>query len=142
MSSLEERREARAHLRKQDTMTITVTASNANLQRLRALFLYSDKPVVDVPLEPEAPFPFDELMAAPDPEPVNPPPLEIDYNAVREHIKALLAQYVERFGIDKGKAMLVSFGAERLSELADIHLIGLHQGLADQLGGVKRGSKK
>jgi hypothetical protein len=104
---------------------ITIEASENNLQRLGALLQFADWPTELVKLVPLGPMPFDEPGT-----PLPPPALEINRPAVEKAIYPLLEKYVAVHGTEKAKAMIQTFGAERMALLDDEQLLDLHTALA------------
>lgn len=115
----------RASLKDIRSITITVRASELNLQRLAAFMLFAEhlEPVIEI--GGEKPMPWEDPA---DPRFV-PPTDSIDYAVVRRDITGKLLAYFKQFGEDRAKDVLRSFGAERLSLLADDQLIPLHDAL-------------
>lgn len=110
-------------LRKMRSITITIEASEGNLQRLAALLLFADRLDEDIQYVDDSPLPWDE--------PKGPPPISetIDFNVVRRSIVKQLESYVATHGAEKAKQMIRAFGAERLSLLPESQLLPLYEAL-------------
>lgn len=128
------------------TITLTVTASESNLQRLAGFMMFADRPPPEPAIEPGGP---DDLMPWEDPNDPRfvpdkppPPPLDIDYEVVRRSITKHLAKYVEKHGADNARKVLTSFGAPRLSEVPQDQLLALDAALDAALQAEPKRTKK
>lgn len=112
-------------LRKIRSVTITIEASENNLQRLAALMLFADRLDEDIKYVDAGPLPWEE------PAPTEPKPLgeTIDFNVVRRSIVKQLEQYVAAHGVEKAKQLIRSFGADRLTQLPESQLLPLYETL-------------
>jgi len=107
------------------TITVTIQASEYNMQRLAALLLFCEhlEPTYKVaeaarPLPWEAPTPPGEERG-----------LEIDTELVRREIAGMLVKHAEQDGVERTKELLKQFGGEGLSKIPPDQLLGLHQAL-------------
>ena len=121
----------KAKLEKIRSVTFTVEASEEVLQRLAALLLFTAP--TDAPkytYKDDDPMPWE-----PDWPPV--PTLEesVDFEAVRRSLVVQLSEYQAKHGTDQAREMLKSFGAERLSLIAEAQLLDLNAALAVALTG-------
>lgn len=106
------------------SVTITIEASEGNLQRLAALLLFADRLDEEIKYVDEGPLPWE------DPATVEAVQREsIDFAVVRRTIVKQLEQYVAQHGADKAKEVIRSFGAERLSQLPEEQLLPLYEAL-------------
>jgi hypothetical protein len=123
--TLEAKRSEKDELRKMRSVTITIEASENNLQRLAAFMLFADRLDEDIKYVEEGPLPWEE------PAPAEPKPISetIDFNVVRHSIVKQLEQYVAQHGAEKAKEVIRSFGAERLSQLPEEQLLPLYEAL-------------
>ena len=112
-------------MRNMRSITITVAASEANLQRLAAYMLFCEhlEPLVEI--GPEKPLPWEDPN---DPRFVGERQI-VDFAVVRREITKLLGEYVAAHSVDDAKALLKSFGGERLSDIPEPQLLGLHAAL-------------
>jgi hypothetical protein len=123
--ALRERQKLRADLKAQDIVWIGIAATETNLQRLGAYLMFCDHPVAVEKMD-DKPLPWEDPN---DPRFQKPPELEIDYTVVRHSIAKHLVEYVKRFGEERARAVLTSFGASRLSSIPEAQLIPLHDAL-------------
>lgn len=115
-------------LRKMRSVTITIEASENNLQRLAALLLFADRLDEDIKYVEEGPLPWEA------PADIEAKQLaSIDFAVVRRSIVKQLEQYVAQYGTEKAKQVIQSFGAERLSQLPESQLLPLYDALTAAL---------
>lgn len=124
-TALRAKQKARADLKAQDIIWIGIAASEANIQRIAAMLLFADH-LEAVERPADGPMPWEDPN---DPKFQKPPELEIDYNVVRHSIAKHLSAYVKRFGEERARAVLNSFGASRLSLLPESQLLPLDAAL-------------
>jgi hypothetical protein len=108
-------------LQERRRITITIDATEQNLQRLTALLLFADK-FEEEPVKDLGPLPFDE-PAKPARE------LQLDYGVIRSGIIKRLSEYVKRHSTEEAKALIRSFGAETINAIAKEQLVGLYDAL-------------
>lgn len=122
-----EKTRERADLKDIRSITITVKASEFNLQRLAAFMIFCEhlEPIVE--FGPEKPMPWEDPS---DPR-FNGPTLELDVEAIRRDITKHLSAYVKQHGEDRARDLLRSFGGERLSLVPDEQLLTLRNALAE-----------
>jgi hypothetical protein len=122
VSALNKKRAAQAALQELQTFTITltVTASQNNMQQLSALMMLQDPTKVIPPLEDLGPLPFDEVPAPPSAK-----PLELDYNLIRKEILGKLEPYNKMHGLEITKQTLRKHGGDRIRDIPVEHLLGL-----------------
>ncbi len=123
--ALRERQKARADLKAQDIVWIGIAATESNIQRIAAFIMFAEWPLV-VEKVASGPLPWEDPA---DPSFQKPPELEIDYNVVRHSIAKHLSAYLKKHGEDSARDVLKSFGAERLSLIAESQLIALDTAL-------------
>lgn len=111
------------------SITITIEATENNLQRLAALMLFADRLDEDIRRSDDGPLPWDEPAGASTPA----PEAEIDYNVVRRTIVSQLERYVKLHGVDKAREVLRSFGAEKLTLIPVPQLLPLYEAFAAAL---------
>lgn len=122
----QERALDREKLKQTDTIWIGIRATESNLQRLAAYLLFAERPiVVTEDVEESKPFPFDDPAAFE----ATIPETSIDWEVVRRSTTTLLVKYVEKYGEEKAREVLRSFGAERLSLVPKDQLIPLNAAL-------------
>ncbi len=120
-----EKHQERNKLREMQSITITIAATEGNLQRIAALLLFADH------LEPEVKFkptllPWEDPN---DPQYQKPPELEIDYEAVKRSIAKNLLAVSERFGVLRAKEILATAEATGLSAVKQGDLVELNASL-------------
>lgn len=113
-----------ATLKNLGQIQLTIVASEGNLQRIAALLMFAEWPTEMYKLVP-ATMPFEEEQ---------PPKLEIERKVVEGAVAPLLGKYVEKHGAERARAMIQSYGAGRVRELTDEHLLGLYNTLQEVLG--------
>lgn len=119
----------KSKLQEMRSVTITISASEGNLQRLAALLLFADH------LEPEfkyedRPLPWEDPN---DPKFQQPPELQLDYNVVKRNVVKLLEQYLAKHGADNARKVIQSCGADRVSLLTEPQLLSLYEALTAAL---------
>lgn len=115
----------RAKLKDTDVVWIGIAATEFNMQRLAALLLFAEHPI-RVEAEPTALLPWEDPN---DPRFEKPPELQIDYELVRRTITKHLTAYLAKHGEEKARAVLKSFGAERISLVAQDQLVPMNAAL-------------
>lgn len=119
----------RADLKEQDIIWIGIAASELNLQRLGALLLFADMPVV-VEQTARKPLPWEDPN---DPQYQKPPELEVDYDKIRRAIVAQMAVLVNERGHEKAavKAVIQAHGADTLVGVPNDNLAALLRDLQE-----------
>ena len=118
----------RDELKQLDAFTVTVRASEGNIQRLAAFLMFAD--FADVELKYiEMPLPWEDPN---DPRFLKPPELQLNRNGIQNALMPLFEAYFNRHGEEKAKEMIKSFGAERLSLLTDTQLLDMYNALAGE----------
>ena len=118
----------RDELKQLDAFTVTVRASEGNIQRLAAFLMFAD--FADVELKYiDTPLPWEDPN---DPRFLKPPELQLNRNGIQNALMPLFEAYFNRHGEEKAKEMIKSFGAERLSLLTDTQLLDMYNALAGE----------
>lgn len=113
----------KAELQKMSEMTITIRATEGNIQRIFAMLAFADLPEVEIVTEQPSQLPWEEAGTSP-------PQLEINRNAVANDIMPMLEKYVAAHGPDEAKKLIAAYGAPRLRDLSDEKLLDLYHTLA------------
>ena len=112
------KKNAKAELAKPASFTITIASTEANLQRIAALLMFSDRDKVELD--------YDDC-ALPWEEPKGPPkPLELDYNTIRKDIVGVLQKYIDAGRTADAKRIL---GDRTLRSIPDAELLGVWETL-------------
>ena len=99
--------------------TITIEASELNIQRIVALMLYSDRPPPDL-IYVDPVLPGEDAPVLED---------SIDWAAVRNVLTKHIVTYATAAGSDAARAMLLEFGGAKLSEVPQENLLSLNASL-------------
>jgi hypothetical protein len=122
-SKLNEKRAEQADLRRVNTFTITIQATESNIQRLVALMLFAESPVKAEYVE-AGPMPWEDPN---DPRFLAPRELQIDYELVKQTVVSNLMVLVGKKGREKAVEVLQEVGATGLASVQQDRLVELNE---------------
>jgi hypothetical protein len=122
---------AQEKLKDISSVTITIQASEYNMQRLAAFLLFCEHLEPLFRSEDVRPLPWEDPN---DPRFNQPPALELDVEALRRAIASKLLAFAERDGVASAKRLLQTYGGEGLAAIPPEQLPGLLDNLERLVG--------